>query len=105
GAAERWESSDDGRIWTFYLRQNAKWSDGRPVTAHDFEYTFKRFLHPNAGNVYAFLYYDIKGAKAYNQQQVEDAESVGVRAVDDYTLIIETEQPCAYLPHITAYHT
>ena len=105
GAAERWESSDDGSIWTFYLRHNGKWSDGRPVTAHDFEYTFKRFLHPNAGNVYAFLYYDIKGAKAYNQQKVEDVETVGVRAVDDYTLIIETEQPCAYLPHITAYHT
>lgn len=105
GAAERWESSEDGKIWTFYLRPEARWSDGRPVTAHDFEYTFKRFLHPDAGNVYAFLYYDIKGAKAYNQRQITEVDSVGVRAVDDYTLVIETEQPRAFLPYITAYHT
>ena len=105
GAAESWEPSEDGKTWTFHLRRDGRWSDGRSVTAHDFEYTFKRFLHPNAGNVYAFLYYDIKGAKAYNQRETDDVETVGVRAVDDYTLVIETEQSCAFLPHITAYLT
>lgn len=105
GAAESWVPSEDGKTWTFYLRRNAYWSDGRPVTAHDFEYTFKRFLHPDAGNVYAFLYYDIKGARAYNQRETEDVDAVGIRAVDDYTLVIETEQSCAFLPHITAYHS
>ncbi len=105
GAADSWEPSEDGKTWTFHLRRNAYWSDGRPVTAHDFEFTYKRFLHPDAGNVYAFLYYDIKGARAYNQRETEDVETVGVRAVDDYTLVIETEQSCAFLPHITAYHS
>ena len=105
GAAQRWESSEDGKTWTFYMRPEARWSDGRPVTAHDFEYTFRRFLHPDAGNVYAFLYYDIKGAKAYNQRETMDADAVGVHALDDHTFVIETEQPCAFLPYITAYHT
>lgn len=105
GAAERWESSADGKTWTFHLRSNGRWSDGRKVTAHDFEYTFRRFLHPDAGNVYAFLYYDIKGARAYNQRENPDVNSVGVRAVDDHTFVIETEQVCAFLPYITAYHT
>jgi len=105
GVAERWESSDDGRIWTFHLRPDARWSDGRQVTAHDFEYTFRRFLHPDAGNVYAFLYYDIKGARSYNQRDTAEMSSLGIRALDDLTFVIETEQPCAFLPYITAYHT
>ncbi|SVD46544.1 uncharacterized protein METZ01_LOCUS399398, partial [marine metagenome] len=100
GAAERWESSEDGKTWTFYIRPEARWSDGRPVTAHDFEYTFRRFLHPDAGNVYAFLYYDIKGAKAYNQRVIMDVDSVGVHALNDHTFVIETEQSCAFLPYI-----
>ena len=105
GAAERWESSEDGKTWTFYLQPNGRWSDGRRVTAHDFEYTFRRFLHPDAGNVYAFLYYDIKGARAYNQRENPDVNSVGIKAIDDHTFVIETEQSCAFLPYITAYHT
>ncbi|MBT5874540.1 MAG: peptide ABC transporter substrate-binding protein, partial [Candidatus Latescibacteria bacterium] len=105
GAAASWESSEDSKTWTFHLRPEARWSDGRPVTAFDFEYTYRRFLHPDAGNVYAFLYYDIKGAKAYNQRELSDVDQLGVRAVDDYTFVIETEQPCAFLPYITAYHT
>jgi len=105
GAAERWESSEDGETWTFHLRPNGRWSDGRRVTAHDFEYTFRRFLHPDAGNVYAFLYYDIKGARAYNQRENPDVNSVGIKAIDDHTFVIETEQSCAFLPYITAYHT
>lgn len=105
GAAERWERSEDGRTWTFHLFKDARWSDGRPMTAHDWEYTYKRFLDPTSGNVFAFFYYDIKGAKAVNQGLVKDLDAVGVRAVDDHTLVIETEQPCPYLPYITSFST
>ena len=105
GAADRWEVSDDELTWTFHLRKNAKWSDGRPVTAEDFEYSFKRFLHPDNGNVYASFYFDIKGAQAHIQRQNMNPESVGVTAIDEYTLQIETETPCAYLPYILAYPT
>ncbi|MBT5872519.1 MAG: hypothetical protein HOH43_03790, partial [Candidatus Latescibacteria bacterium] len=80
-----------------------RWSDGTPVTAYDFEYTFKRLLHPDGGNVYAFFYYDIKGAKAFNQRKIADPNALGVRAMDDLTLVIETEEPCAYFPFVTSY--
>ncbi|HCQ03921.1 MAG TPA: peptide ABC transporter substrate-binding protein, partial [Candidatus Latescibacteria bacterium] len=50
GAAERWDVSEDGLTWTFHIRPNSRWSDGRPVTAQDFEYTFRRLLDPSVGN-------------------------------------------------------
>ena len=104
-AAERWEVSPDGRKWTFYLREGALWSDGRPVTAHDFEYTFKRLIDPNSGNTNAVFYYEIKGAKAFNQGTSTDPNTVGVRAVDDYTFEVETEAPCPYFPLIASFPT
>lgn len=105
GAAERWESSPDGKTWTFYLRPGNRWSDGKPVTAYDFEYTFRRLLDPKSGNVYAFFYYDIKNARAYNQGEITDIEDVGVRALDELTFVIETEEVCAYLPYVVQFPT
>ena len=105
GAADRWEPSEDGRTWTFNLREGARWSDGRDVTAHDFEYTFKRFLDPDEGNVFAFLFYNIKNARDFNHGKINDPDSVGVRAIDDLTLEIEAEAPCPFLPHIMAYNS
>ena len=103
-AAARWDVSDDGLIWTFHLRPEGRWSDGRPVTAYDFQYTFRRLLHPDTGNPYAFFYYDIKGAQAYNTGVDPDENNLGVRAVDDLTFEIETTAPRAYLPYIAAFH-
>mgnify|MGYP001289715954 CR=1 FL=1 len=104
-AAERWGVSPDGKKWTFYLRKGALWNDGRPVTAHDFEYTFKRLLDPNSGNTTAVFYYEIKGAKAFNQGKSTDSNTVGVKAVDDYTFVVETESPCPYFPLIASFPT
>jgi ABC-type oligopeptide transport system substrate-binding subunit len=105
GAASSWESSPDMTRWTFHMRPGAKWSDGRPVTAHDFAYSYKRMLDPATGSSYAFFYHDIKGARAFNTGRVKDPGMVGIRAVDDHTLVIETEGPCPYLPMITAFFT
>ncbi|MBM3264014.1 MAG: peptide ABC transporter substrate-binding protein [candidate division Zixibacteria bacterium] len=105
GVADRWEPSPDGRKWTFYLRKDAKWSDGRPLTAQDFVFTYRRFLDPAEGNVFAFLFYDIKNARAFNHGDIKDRTAVGVRAIDDRTLEIETEGPCPYLPYIVAYNS
>ncbi len=105
GAADRWEPSEDGRVWTFHLRKDARWSDGRMLTAHDFEYTFKRFLDPDEGNVFAFLFYNIRNARDFNHGKIAHPDSVGVRALDDLTLEIEAEAPCPYLPHIMAYNS
>jgi oligopeptide transport system substrate-binding protein len=103
GAADRWVASDDARTWTFYLRPDGRWSDGRPVTAHDFEWTYKLLLDPVQANVYAFLFYEIKGARDFNQRRTSDRNTVGVRAIDDYTLVIEAEQTCPYLPYLTSF--
>ncbi len=102
-AASSWEQSADGLRWTFELRPDGRWSDGRKVTAHDFEYTYKRFLDPAVASPYAFFYYEIKGARPFNQGSVTDPSTVGVRALDDLTLEIETEKPCPYLPFIVAF--
>ena len=105
GAADSWESSPDGKTWTFHMKPGARWSDGTPVTAHDFEYTYRRLLDPNSGNLYAFFYYDIKGARAYNQGENTDPGSLGLKAVDDMTFVIETEKACAFLPYIIQFAT
>jgi ABC-type oligopeptide transport system substrate-binding subunit len=103
GAAERWETNGDATRWTFYLRPGARWSDGRPVTAHDFVYSYRRMLDPASANIYAFFYYDIKQAKAINHSQQKDITQLGVTAVDDLTLVIETEHPAPYLPHVVSF--
>ncbi len=85
GAAERWDCTADAKEWTFYLHRDGAWSDGRPVTAHDFVYAYQRLLHPQFGGRYAEMLYPLKGAEAYNKGQAA-WEQVGVQAVDAYTL-------------------
>lgn len=104
-AADRWTVSPDGKKWTFYLRKTGKWSDGRPVTANDFVYTFRRALAQETANPYAALYFDIKGARTYNQTARGDASALGVRAPDAYTLIVETEHPAPYMGMILSFPT
>ena len=104
-AAELWEVSADGLRWTFHLRRDAKWSDGRPVTARDFEYSYIRYLDPASANVNASFYYDIKNARLFNQGTLKDPSLVGVKAVDEFTFLMETEAPCPYIPLIASFPT
>ena len=104
-AAESWSVGEDKKTWTFKIRPGAKWSDGRPVTAHDFEWSFRRLINPTSGNIFAYFYYPIKGAKAINTGQTSDPMTIGVKAINDQTLQIETEEPCAFLPYILAFFT
>ena len=96
-AADRWEISPDGKTWTFYLRKTGKWSDGRPVTAHDFVYTYRRALSYETANPYAAFYSDIVGAKTFSQTPDADPEILGVKAIDDHTLTVEATHPAPYL--------
>jgi DNA-binding SARP family transcriptional activator len=98
--AHRWHVSEGGRTYVFYLRDDACWSDGHPVTAGDFEYAWKRILDPAIGSPSADLLYDIKGARSFNQGQSRDAHSVGINAEDELTLVVELEHPSSYFPHI-----
>ena len=95
GMAETWEISDDGLVYTFHIRNNAKWSDGKPVTAHDFEYSWKRAVDPNTAAEYSYMMEIVKNAKEINAGNM-DYNSLGVRAIDDYTFEVQLENPAIY---------
>ncbi|WP_251860959.1 peptide ABC transporter substrate-binding protein [Clostridium sp. Marseille-Q2269] len=92
--AEKWDVSKDGLKWTFHLR-DYEWSDGKKVTAKDYEYGIKRTLDPKTASQYAYLLSPIKNANEYNGGKAK-AEDVGVKALDDKTLEITLKGPCAY---------
>jgi oligopeptide transport system substrate-binding protein len=83
GVAERWEQSEDKRTYTFYLRDAARWSDGTPVTAGDFVWSYRRFLHPQTASEYAYLLWYVDGAEAYTGAKVESGNRVEVELSDD----------------------
>jgi ABC-type oligopeptide transport system substrate-binding subunit len=76
------------------------WSDGKPVTAADFEFDWKRVLDPATDSPMANLLYDIRGAKDFHQGRIMDPEQIGVTATDSYTLVVELEEPCGHFPYI-----
>lgn len=102
GLAERWEIS--GTKATFWLRENARWSNGEPLTAHDFVFAWRTTLDPAVGSQYSFIFYPIKNAEAANTGKMP-LESVGIRALDDHTLEVELEQPIAYFDKLVAFVT
>ena len=98
--AERYDVSPDQLTWTFHLR-DSKWSNGDPVTAHDFEYAWKRVLDPATGSGYAYqMYYLKNGAKAHSGEVPLD--EVGVKATDDKTLVVTLENPAPFFPQLVA---
>ncbi|HYF83139.1 MAG TPA: peptide ABC transporter substrate-binding protein [Clostridia bacterium] len=96
GAAEKWEISPDGLTYTFHLR-DSKWSDGVPVKAKDFEYSILRLLDPKTAADYAeVMGFYIKNAAKFYSGEITDKSQVGVKAVDDKTLVITLESPTGY---------
>ncbi|HJO25459.1 MAG: peptide ABC transporter substrate-binding protein [Myxococcota bacterium] len=107
GVAESWEVSDDGLTWTFHLRPDARWSDGRPVTAGDFVYAWRRLLDPATGAEYAYFLHGLEGARAYNRGGAAAAPRFGVDrgvfAPDPRTLVVELEAPVPYFLELTSF--
>ena len=95
GIAESWDESEDGLTYTFHLRKDAKWSDGEPITAADFEYSWKRLVNPETASPYAFIGDCLKNGQAIEQGKM-DVEELGVKAVDDTTLEVTLEHPTSY---------
>lgn len=93
--AEKWEVSPDGLTYTFHIRPDAKWSDGKPVTAGDFVYAWKRVLTPSSGAKNASILYAIAGAEEYYNDQSVD--NIAVSAPDDATLTFTLKAPVAYM--------
>ena len=100
GAAESYDVSEDGLTYTFHLRDGLMWSDGEPLTAEDFAYTLIRALDPATGSdsISSFMVY-IKNGEAYYKGEV-GLEEVGIKAVDDKTLVYELETPFAPFPEL-----
>lgn len=105
GVAESWERLDGGRRWIFHLRANARWSDGHPVTAHDFEWSWKRVLDPRTASRYASQMFVLAGGQARHEGR-GPAEAIGVRAEGDRTLVVDLVDPIPYfLPLVTTLYT
>ncbi|CAI8754559.1 Oligopeptide-binding protein OppA [Brevibacillus sp. IT-7CA2] len=102
-AAESYTVSEDGKKYTFKIRDN-KWSNGDPVSAKDFEYAWKRALDPKTASNYAYQLYYVKGAEAYNKGKGK-VEEVGVKAVDDKTLEVELANPTPFFLELVAFKT
>lgn len=98
-AAERWEPSPDGMTWYFYIRRGMVFSDGRPLTAHDYVFTFRRGADPKNAYDVEWYYRPIKNWGNVVERRMP-LDSLGVHALDDYTLAVETEDRCAYLPDL-----
>lgn len=96
GAAATWTISPDGLVYTFQLQPAGKWSDGTPVTADDFVFSWQRMLTPALGAEYAYLLHALKNGKAYNEGKITDFALVGVKALGPLTLEATLEQPVPY---------
>ena len=102
--AEKWESNADGSVWTFTIRKDTKWSNGDPVTAQDFEWSFKRQLDPATKAPYAGFLYDLKNGEAFNKSKDGiTIDQVGIKATDANTLVATLEGPRGYFPALVAY--
>lgn len=99
------EVSEDGKEYTFKLREDAKWSNGDPVTANDFVYSWKRAIDPEIGSQYAYMFSGIIENATEIMNGEADPEDLSVEAVDDYTLKVTLEQPVEYLDSLLAFGT
>ena len=102
GVAESWEVSEDGLTWTFKLRNNSTWSNGTPVTAKDFEYSWKRTLTPETASEYGYIMADIVGS-SIDEIKANGVDGVGVKALDDYTLEVKLNRPVAYFAELMSF--
>ena len=104
GAAESYEVSDDGLVYTFKLRQDGKWSDGEPVVADNFKYSWLRALDKATAAEYAYQLFYIKNAEKFYNGEVS-ADEVGIKVIDDYTLEVTLEAPTSYFLQLCAFTT
>lgn len=104
GLAKSCDISDDGLVYTFHLRDDAKWSDGKEIKASDFAYAWKRALDPATAADYAFQLYYIKGGEEFNTKK-GTADNLGIKVIDDSTLEVTLCKPTTYFLELTAFPT
>lgn len=102
GCASSWESYDGGSRYVFHLNPKVKWSDGRPVVAADFQYSWTRLLDPATAAPYAFFLYDVQNGLEFNTGKIKDASKLGIRCLDDHTFEVRLTKPASYFINLTA---
>ena len=105
GMAESWQPNADASAWTFKIRDETLWSNGDPVTAHDFVYTYKRMLDPAFPGEYSQMLYILKNAQEYKEETITDFSMVGVTAIDDKTLRMELVGPTPYFLNMLKHYS
>ncbi len=105
GAAIEVTPDDTATVWTAKLRPDGKWSDGAPVTAHDFAFSYERILSPDFGAKYCEMLYFLKGAEDFNKSVTKNFSSVGVEVLNDLTLRLTLRGPTPYFREILKHHT
>lgn len=103
GVARDWHISEDGTTFTFYLNPDAQWSNGDPVTADDFVFSWQRILTPSLGAPYAYMLYAIDQAQAFHRGDIDRFEDVGIKAVDQHTLKVHLHTPMPYFLSLLAH--
>lgn len=98
--AESFEKSKDGKTWTFRIRKDARWSDGTQVTATDYVQSWLYLLAPTTKAEYAVFFDIVSGAKAFRTGKSKKPDSVGIKALDDRTLVVELDAPAAYFTRL-----
>lgn len=101
--SKSWEVLDEGKTYIFHLDSNYQWSDGKPVTAEDFRYSWLRLLNPKTGAEYAYFLFDIVGAQEFNSGQLTDESQVGIIVVDEATLKVQLKKTLVFFPAITTF--
>jgi len=94
--AEKWHSNPEHTVYTFTLRPGLKWSDGKPLRAQDFVFSWQRLLSPETKAKYAFFLFDIENAEAFHKGTLKDFSKVGIKAKDEHTLEVRLRSPIAY---------
>ncbi len=101
--ARSWEVLDGGKRYLFHLRDDVFWTDGRRVTAYDFEYAWRRLEDPKTGAGYADFLNDVVNAREINERKIQDITQLGARALDDQTFEVRLKKPAAYFIYLTAH--
>jgi len=97
GVAESWDISEDGRVYTFQLRDNARWSNGDPVVAEDFRWSWERALTPELGSLYNYMFFPILNAEGFATGAIDDFSEVGVKVLGERTLEVTLREPTPFL--------